>query len=239
MDKNIIARCAWLSNLAYQTQGVIAAQLALQGYLRALFFDAGENPNGFATSKDGLGFIVFRGTEKNYADILTDMEFPLVEVGPLEVAPPKYEAHEGFLARFEAVSAAVISAADTSPLKEYVCTGHSLGGAVATLAAAQLPKLDVAGLVTFGSPRVVNHSYADAIEEALAGKIRRYVHEMDIVPRVPVALGYEHVGDAIPLGFRIPDFVVLASLSMPKVYEDHRMAGYVKAVESLYGEQAA
>jgi triacylglycerol lipase len=75
-------------------------------------------------------------------------------------------------------------------------TGHSLGGAMATLAAYKLQR-DPAmpnpqALYTFGSPRVGNKTYIKAMEDS--GLLHfRFVNNCDIVPRVPL-WPYKHFG---------------------------------------------
>jgi hypothetical protein len=66
--------------------------------------------------------------------------------------------------------------------------GHSLGGAVATLAAEQLA---LAGhsvtLYTFGSPRVGYTNYANALRHIIGSdNIHRVYHETDMVSMVPI-----------------------------------------------------
>jgi len=78
------------------------------------------------------------------------------------------------------------------------CTGHSLGGALATLAALLLleedPKLKVV-LVTFGQPRVVNRALQLRLQQQLTG-VYRWVTEYDPVPSLPTeAMGFYHVGE--------------------------------------------
>lgn len=68
-------------------------------------------------------------------------------------------------------------------------TGHSLGGALATLAAYKTltyrSEVQITALYTFGSPRAVHLPLAEAINKELAGKIHRVVNYTDVVPRVP------------------------------------------------------
>ncbi|KAJ7731801.1 Alpha/Beta hydrolase protein [Mycena maculata] len=94
-------------------------------------------------------------------------------------------------------------------------TGHSLGGAYATLLAARLlvnptgekkervdtPAINFKGLYTFGAPRVGNRAFTKAFEDARAkyptGKpdVLRFVNGDDIVTKVPpLCMGYRHVG---------------------------------------------
>ncbi|KAL6728722.1 hypothetical protein Aduo_010464 [Ancylostoma duodenale] len=77
-------------------------------------------------------------------------------------------------------------------------SGHSLGGALATLAASHLVKLkvlenpDKVKLVTFGQPRVGNKEFADAVDEEV-DYAYRVVHYHDLVPTIPKA-GFWHQG---------------------------------------------
>lgn len=70
-------------------------------------------------------------------------------------------------------------------------TGHSLGAALATLAASLLPPF---ALYSFGSPRVGNDLFAETLKETV---IYRVVNGRDAVCQVPLALpriGFQHVG---------------------------------------------
>mmetsp|Transcript_3399 Transcript_3399/g.526 ORF Transcript_3399/g.526 Transcript_3399/m.526 type:complete len:145 (-) Transcript_3399:143-577(-) len=76
-----------------------------------------------------------------------------------------------------------------------VISGHSLGGAVATIFAAHLLKLGypVTELVTFGSPRVGNKEFAMYVSSRIPKAIR-IVHNRDPVPCVPLLKqGFLHV----------------------------------------------
>jgi triacylglycerol lipase len=92
--------------------------------------------------------------------------------------------------------------------KTYV-TGHSLGGAVATLLAFYLIEdgYNVGGVVTFGQPRFTT---SDGVESgrlrALSGVLVRVVDENDVVPMLPPGSErtgsygpFEHVGREIIL----------------------------------------
>jgi predicted lipase len=74
-----------------------------------------------------------------------------------------------------------------------VLTGHSLGGALATLAAYYLYEPlhaynnTVASLITFGSPRVGNWLFANALMNmGYIKRSARYTHRKDAVPHVPL-----------------------------------------------------
>jgi triacylglycerol lipase len=73
-------------------------------------------------------------------------------------------------------------------------TGHSLGAAVATLAADRLGAGKSGGLYTFGSPRVGD----DVFKVNFASPCYRFVNNTDVVPHVPppgLLARYTHVGE--------------------------------------------
>src|SRR5262249_36449261 len=63
-------------------------------------------------------------------------------------------------------------------------TGHSLGGALALLAAWRLKRkfVPVHQIYTFGGPMVGNAETAEAIDRELPDRIYRYVNDQDPVP---------------------------------------------------------
>jgi triacylglycerol lipase len=78
-------------------------------------------------------------------------------------------------------------------------TGHSLGGALAELCAAQaalVETIPIQGVYTFGQPRVGNDAFAKAVNDALGSRIHRIVNNRDIVPRVPLfGMRFCHYGN--------------------------------------------
>jgi triacylglycerol lipase len=91
-------------------------------------------------------------------------------------------------------------------------TGHSLGGALAVVFAADLVRWHfgtrISGLYTFGAPRVVTPRAAQWLDGHLRGRIHRFVNPGDPVPWMPPAvLCYRHVGEEFRLeGSRRPSF---------------------------------
>lgn len=67
-------------------------------------------------------------------------------------------------------------------------TGHSLGGALALLAAWHLQRqfIPLHEVVTFGAPMVGNAVAAQAFQREFPGKIFRYVNIDDPVPLLPM-----------------------------------------------------
>jgi triacylglycerol lipase len=134
-------------------------------------------------------FIAFGGTDPLvWQNLWTDGAF---------ARNPATDTHEGFQAAFDAVAETVDDAigARRGPL---FITGHSMGGALAALAATRaLQKgAEPTAVYTFGMPRLGGETFATAYNNGpLGAKTYRLVHGLDLVSRVPFAkLQFFHVG---------------------------------------------
>jgi len=98
----------------------------------------------------------------------------------------------------------------TDPKKRYIITGHSLGGALASMLALQMTqefsgsiwKHPKSCLITFGQPRVGNQDYAD-VHDKLIPTFRklRIVYKADLVTIIPPKiLGFVHHSRAVFMG---------------------------------------
>lgn len=82
---------------------------------------------------------------------------------------------------------------------QVVLTGHSLGGALAQIAAADLSAFaDTADaeytLLTCAAPRAGNLRFARGVAAKVEGRAYRVVNDVDIVPALgPAALNFAHV----------------------------------------------
>ena len=76
-------------------------------------------------------------------------------------------------------------------------TGHSLGGAMATVGAAKLihEGFSFTAVYTFGQPRAMTTATANKFNQKAKSKFFRFHNNNDLVTRVPARLiGYSHVG---------------------------------------------
>jgi len=83
----------------------------------------------------------------------------------------------------------------------YFCTGHSLGAALATVAAARLYRTSMPphSVYTFGSPRVGNGAFAASLKSRA---LFRVVNDNDCVVLAPPSIGmldYCHAGELHPI----------------------------------------
>lgn len=107
------------------------------------------------------------------------------------------KVHTGFQAAWDEISSAaqnaVSSALAANPGYRVVATGHSLGGAVATLGAVYMRHAGrQVEVYSYGSPRVGNDKFANFVTGQGAGEYR-VTHTDDPVPRLPpIVFGYRH-----------------------------------------------
>ena len=151
-------------------------QLTQGGFDLAATFNSKDTQAYLATRQaDEMAVLAFRGTEKHFADIKTDLDARFYHQGNTGV-------HTGFLNAFEAVKPQIIRAVESIPdtYKVYI-TGHSLGGALAIIAARGLNSDKLAACYTFGGPRVGNSEFGESIKPP----IYRVVNAADMVPRLP------------------------------------------------------
>ena len=172
----------------------------------------------FVRSECGrVGVLSFRGTEPTSANNwLTDADVSLRPISGGRV-------HSGFYTNLQAIWDDVVvrvtraienqDGADLDvggsdgrkkrePLRALYITGHSLGGAMATLAAAkihedaEIPPSLVKGVYTFGQPAVGDPSFGRQCERRFGDVYHRHVYREDVVPHLPpISTGdYAHFG---------------------------------------------
>ena len=188
----------------------VVAALARVGYGDAAFFTA-EGTDAFAAvhAERGAVVVAFRGTEQDPRDLATDARFVKVAwAGGGRV-------HGGFATALARVATALETWLYGHP-GPTLFTGHSLGGALACLAASRVRP---ARLVTFGCPRVGDAAFV----ATLAGvAVERYVNCCDIVCRVPpAAFGFVHPA---PPAYIDHEGIVHVDLAALDVRADRRRA---------------
>lgn len=185
----------WLgqaARLAYRDSAMIEAAIAPWGFSQFQFFDQ-EATQAFLISNAELTILAFRGTQQRcWRDWTTDLKIKLVPGCGGKV-------HCGFLAALDRIWDELMSelAKHHRSHQALWITGHSLGAALATLAASRLHQ-SVNAVYTFGSPRVGDRQFSDRFERLLGDRTFRLVNDEDLVTRVPPrVLGYRHVGEVL------------------------------------------
>ena len=131
------------------------------------------------------------------------VEMPLLEVvgeGGGGGAGAGAEVHRGFLTAFQSLQAELEDQLRDLPRDiKLLLTGHSMGGALAQIAAAHFADRDPF-LVTFAAPAVGNAQFCAYINRRVApyGGLRVW-NEYDVVPYLTLFVGYEHAGMPLKL----------------------------------------
>ena len=129
-NKTEALRYAKLSQLAYQPYSKVIQELPKYNLVAEMqIYDQSTDTNGFIASDDVSVVVVFRGTA-SWKNILTDLWFVKSRIDPDD----KVCAHKGFVTAMNTVYKSI--EAKLMPYlgkKKLFVTGHSLGGALATL----------------------------------------------------------------------------------------------------------
>lgn len=180
--------------------------------------------------------IAFRGTEfNNPIDWATDLATAF-QLNHEYLPFWERNVHKGFQSAFEILSRWLYESIEVflkqnedASTKPVFLTGHSMGGAIATLVANALMerntkesaerRLNLKALYTFGSPRVGNRDFAEYFESLRRSQgvgVYRIVNKNDLVSKTP-CVDYHHLGSTIQLlsgvqgNFPAPEVQVLAN----------------------------
>lgn len=181
----LAAECSRLAYKKFERRGEdadeIAQALAGVGFAQPAFFNAGGT-DAFAAAHASSAEVVvaFRGTEQDPRDFATDLDTRK------NAWPGGGMVHRGFAAAFDRVWPALSTWLADHPAPALIA-GHSLGGALATLAAS---RARAARLITFGCPRVGDAAFLATL---VGTDVTRFVDCCDLVCRVPpVQFGFAH-----------------------------------------------
>lgn len=158
-----------------------------------LLKDAKTDTQAFMIYNKGVAHIVFRGTEPSkWTDIKTDLDAYLVslELGNTGVGEITCEIHHGFFTAFQEVESRIMDILSSWSCNDVVIYGHSLGGSIAKIAAANLEcnyGSDIMGVYTFGEPPQGRRDWVKAYESTYAHKVSfRIRNNNDIVPALGI-----------------------------------------------------
>jgi pimeloyl-ACP methyl ester carboxylesterase len=177
---------ALASKLAYSPPALVESTCQSWGLATCSFIEAAET-QCFVASTPAVALLSFRGTE-SVGDWLADLNMA-------HTRRPYGVVHRGFYHAFVDVQVQIEQALRALPGRRLIVTGHSLGGAVATIAAAEwlnTGAFDVASVYTYGQPRVGSSAWQQLLDSKLGDRFARFVNDDDIVPRVPP--GFAHAG---------------------------------------------
>jgi len=166
----------WLSELS------MLSYVDDRGLVRQVLDRVGLGPSVFLEEGTSFAFCagdicVFRGTDE-FGDLMKDLDVALAREGEARV-------HRGFQRALDLIWDGVLEALGDRPA---VFAGHSLGGAMATLAAWR--RSETCCAYTFGAPRVGGRQ----LREKLSTPVHRVVNNNDFVTRLPPPVHYRHAG---------------------------------------------
>ena len=250
-SNNFNPEIAWwlakFSKLAYENKENVSKVLKKLGFKKIIFFD-NKGTQAYLTFHKKFGILAFRGTEKDFKDILTHIHFY-----QKKTRDGKYNVHAGFLKALNKIWLMK----NKKGLKDYLdkvktpvyYTGHSLGAALATLAAKRKqPK----SLYTFGSPRVVDNILSDYLSKHI--NIYRIINSIDIVTFLP--FNHEHTGKPVYIdkngkiwknNYRIIMIIefllgilsfvtlilpnILVKRIRPNIFTNHKISEYIRKIK--------
>jgi hypothetical protein len=202
-----------------------------------------SDTQGFVAIKDKSIYVVWRGSEskKDFQNDASIDKVPFINEGE--------KVHIGFKYCWESVVGDTYNAIDTAlenlqgEATNIIVSGHSLGGAVATLYAYSIknhyPHYNIKSL-TIGSPRVGNKVFKENYDKSGIDTLR-IVHNNDLVTHTPYIRFY-HVNYQVRLdtnGNKLQNdgslksfWLYLKSLFSGKTIKDHMGDGYIQALEN-------
>jgi triacylglycerol lipase len=180
---------AELSMIAYLPEAEVKKAAMLLDFHTLVYYDRdGSQAYSFINDTDHV--VACRGTEPNeWNDLKADLD------AATALAETIGRVHRGFKREVDDIWP-IIEKSLIDNKKTLWFTGHSLGGAMATICAGRCMlshiKSNPTQIITFGSPRVGNKRYINFVR---VNHIR-WVNNNDIVTKVPPAwLGYRHTGE--------------------------------------------
>lgn len=241
----LFAELAKVAYLAEESAAQIVDEIGLR---ETLFFDRdGSQAYVFKTETDCI--VACRGTEPHeWNDIKADVN------AMTAVAETVGRVHRGFKKEVDDLWPGLEEALVRNDRTLWF-TGHSLGGAMATICAGRCflshIKSTPKELFTFGSPRVGNKRYVNHVKLTHY----RWVNNNDIVTRVPWAwMGYRHTGKQMYLDSmgklrpmskaqrakdRWRGFWMGIKRGRVDHFSDHAMVDYIRYIDTALQDEVA
>ena len=245
MNANELLNFAKISEITYENPDTSVKKFNMFGYSIVKFFDKAGAQAYLLT--DGTNNVLsFRGTEvKEKSDVVADLKMHKVFEIDLPAGIAKGKVHQGFRDELDKLWPDIQKELSINRNIPLYITGHSLGAAMATIAASRISN-KVEALVTFGSPRVGTKAF---IENSKVVHFR-VQNNNDDVPKVPpLVFGFRHHGTNVYLSYegkikeyniwqRIIDMLrsrkkALSKGERFKGIKDHMMSNYIKKLSNL------
>jgi hypothetical protein len=245
----ILIKCAKLSMAAYlEIADINFVNYGVEFVKKLSSTKTGTQGLVAVNHQEKILYIIFRGTDQ-FTDLKMNFKFQQV---PFMTKCGIGNVHLGFLEAFQSIRKQIININFTMYADyDIVVTGHSLGGALATLTGSMSVFSNSIYVVTFGSPKVGDRKFMESFNKCIDSS--RIVFEADPVPELPPLPQYCHVGGELRIdseGRELPTYgfftrlwkTFLAWVKRKKVAEDsevisfhdHSRFQYVKALEKRF-----
>ena len=191
-----------LSFVVYSDQRVAERYLVDHGFSSVEPLSSWMGTQGLCCLRGRQACLAFRGTDSLLDVVIDALAFPWY----------RPRVHFGFGRSWRSIRKKVRGWLENheGTFDSVTLYGHSLGGAIAHIAALELSRdYDVAEVVTFGAPRSFwlssaktyeGHRSSPDNEETLGSVTLRGVNKLDLIARLPFSwLGYRHVGHLVYL----------------------------------------
>ena len=179
---------AILSGLAYKEPSEVNKKFRKHGFYDTKYCNK-QGAQCYVVWNDTDAVICFRGTEpKEMSDIKADLN-AIQRKGLHNTG----DVHSGFQGEINKIWDLILEKVNELKDHKIYITGHSLGGAMATICAKRLQeeKIEVQCLYTYGSPRVVDKRWVKSLQIPHY----RFQNNNDVVCKVPFwIMGYRHHG---------------------------------------------
>lgn len=162
-------------------------------------------PAGLIIETKDYVLISYRGTKlSNPKEIFHDLQ---MHKSNMEFAGENHTLHTGFMKEYKASKDNLVKTlSQTDSSKPIIFSGHSLGGALANIAALDfasnkiIENAKVDNVVTFGAPRVFSSNAVNLYNKlGLGKKTLRVVQKGDPCPEMVPYIDYRHAGKKITL----------------------------------------
>ena len=240
MEINQLLMFANISAITYDNPKDSKAKFKSFGFNIVDFFDIEGAQAYLLKDMNGIHVLSFRGTEvTEKSDVLADLK------AGKNIEACGGKVHVGFKGEINKVWPTIEKA--IANIDMLYVTGHSLGAAMATIAASRMQS-KVTALVTFGSPRVGNQEFVNSLNVTHY----RVQNNCDDVTKVPFRLvGFRHHGTHKYMNFygefrdltpwqRVKDMIRSRLKARAKGQKyigvfDHLMANYIAKLEKSEG----
>ncbi len=186
---------AILSGLAYGEPSEVNKKFRKHGFYDTKFCNK-RGAQCYVVWNDTDAVICFRGTEpKEMSDIKADLN--AIQKQGLH---NKGDVHGGFQGEINKIWDLILEKVNELKNHKIYITGHSLGGAMATICAKRLQeqKIEVQCLYTYGSPRVGDRRWVKSLQIPHY----RFQNNNDVVCKVPFwFMGYRHHGKSVYISY--------------------------------------